>query len=118
MATFVKAEHKGQRLVFDFESITAREYKVIKRHTGLKMGEFEKAFSDNENGLDIELVDCLLWLFLKRAGYNVMDPESLDDYSPAEFMATFDVIPEAKPAEAEAAPLVEASTPTPTSSSS
>lgn len=106
MATFVKAEVNGQQLVFDFESITAREYKVIKRHTGLKMGEFERAFQGlaEDGGIDIELVDCLRWLFLKRAGHNV-DPATLDDYLPAEFMHTFDVVPEVKPAGAEAAPL-------------
>lgn len=102
MATILKANWQGKDYVFDFESITSREYKVIKRHTGLKIGQFEQALSSvRSEGIDPEVVDCLLWLFLKRDGQNV-DPETLDDYSPAEFIESLDIVKPAEASEAEA----------------
>ena len=99
----LKSTWQGKERVLDLESISSREYKVIKRHTGLRMGEFENAFqAAQRDGIDAEVVDCLLWLFLKRDGREC-DPSTLDDYPVVKFMEGIDIVPEAEPsAEAEA----------------
>lgn len=110
----VTCKWDGKVLAFDLESITAREYKAIKRHTGLKFGEFWRAFSaatDDFASVDLEVIDSLVWLFLKRNGYDYADPEVIPDYSPLDFMGSFDVLADAsKPEEPKDDPLVVPST--------
>jgi hypothetical protein len=99
MAAVLKSTWQSKTLLLDMEGITSREYKVIKRHTGLRMGEFEKSFSAvATDGIDAEVVDCLLWLFLKRDGQDT-DPETLEDYKMAEFLTTISQVPEAESSE-------------------
>lgn len=57
----------GTRYELDIESITAREFKQIKQHTGLKTGQFVKALMSLDD-LDADVAVALLWLFKTRAG--------------------------------------------------
>lgn len=67
MASTVALVWDGARYELDVDSITAREFKQIKTHTGLKAGQFVKSLSSLDD-MDAEVAVALLWLFKTRAG--------------------------------------------------
>ena len=66
MAT-VSLDWEDARYELDIDSVTAREFKQIKTHTGLRAGQFAKALT-NLDDLDADVAVALLWLFKTRAG--------------------------------------------------
>jgi hypothetical protein len=91
--SLLKAQWDGKVYSLDFDSITAREYKVLKAHTGLKVYEFERAILLAGQGIDVTVMDGLMWLFRLRAG-ELVDIDGLDDYSPSRFFNEVRLVPE------------------------
>ena len=69
MADLVTLDWEGKKYELEVDSITAREFRSIKSHTGLKAGQFIKALSTLDD-LDADVAVALLWLFKTRAGEN------------------------------------------------
>lgn len=66
----VRLEWEGKNYSLDIQSVTAREYRIIKQHTGLNQGAFMGALSGNLAALDGDALIALMWLARKRAGEN------------------------------------------------
>ena len=102
----------GQHLTLDLDGISSKEFKEIRKQTGLSAIEFMTKMEAGISTADIEdLLDVLHWLMVRRAGSNI-DLES-DDYPFARFMLAFlesnqkeTEVPKAEtaPAETETAP--------------
>ena len=58
---------EGKHYELEIDTITAREFRSIKQHTGLKAGQFIRAFSSLDD-LDGDAAIALLWLAKTRAG--------------------------------------------------
>ena len=67
MADLISLEWEGKRFDVDLMSVTAREWRQIKQHTGLKQGAFIRSFMSLED-LDADVITSLLWLGKRRAG--------------------------------------------------
>lgn len=67
MADVISLEWEGQRYDVDLMSVTAREWRQIKQHTGLKQGAFIRSFMSLDE-LDADVITSLLWLGKRRAG--------------------------------------------------
>jgi hypothetical protein len=67
MADLVTLDWEGKHYELEVDSITAREFKSIKSHTGMKAGQFINSLS-NMADLDADVAVALLWLFKTRAG--------------------------------------------------
>lgn len=104
MADLISLDWEGKKYELAVESITAREFKAIKTHTGLKAGQFIRALSSLDD-LDGDVAVALLWLFRARAGEN---PAFDDDVPVLQLLAGISGHGE----DDEPAPLVEGSTPT------
>lgn len=85
----------GKRYSLDPESVTSREFKAIRVHTGLGPLQFLALFS-NEMAVGVltpELLDVFYWLFLKRGGHELELGE--DDYPLFAFLAVLGDSPKA-----------------------
>lgn len=67
MADLVSLDWEGKRYELEVDSVTAREFKSIKQHTGLKAGQFVRSLTSMDD-LDADVAVALLWLFKTRAG--------------------------------------------------
>lgn len=86
----VALEWDGKHYELDVESITAREFKSIRAHTGLKAGQFLRSLSSLDD-LDADIAVALLWLFRTRAGEAA---EFDDDVSVLRFLAALTPVAE------------------------
>jgi hypothetical protein len=66
MADFLAIDWEDRHYEVDLTSVTAREFKAIKVHTGLKAGDFIKSFMSIDD-MDADAVVALLWLAKSRA---------------------------------------------------
>lgn len=85
MGDILAAEYDDRHYELDVESITPREFKVIKTALGLKAGAFIKSFSSIDE-MDADAATALLWLFRKRAGVHQGTVADFDEDFP---MVTF-----------------------------
>lgn len=67
MADLLALDWEGKHYEIDISSVTPREFKAIKSHTGMKAGAFLKSFIDLED-FDADAGVALLWLCRTRAG--------------------------------------------------
>lgn len=109
----LRVELDGKPYSLDPDSITSREYKSIRAHTGYSMNKFWEAVQRMGESTDVEVIDVLHWLFRKRAG-EASDLFTDDEYSPAHFLMSLVSLNALDEAVAED-PKAESST-TPTSS--
>lgn len=101
----VTLDWEGKRYELEVETITAREFKQIKTHVGLKAGQFIRALSSLDD-LDADVAVALLWLFRTRAGEN---PSFDDDVAVFKLLAA---IGQGDDEADDDAPKAEGSTPT------
>lgn len=82
MGDLLKLDWDGRTYEVDLESIRVDEFQVIKQHTGMKMGQFVKAFTDIDE-LDSPAIAALLWVSRKRA---LGQAEWDTDFAPLELL--------------------------------
>ena len=112
----LKLDWDGKVYRVDLSTVTSREYKTIKAHTGLRVGQFERAlYRVNMDGVDAEVLDALLWLFRSRAGEQV--DIGADDYSPSDLLDRLELIVDPAPEGPEVSADPKGSDGTPPSSS-
>ena len=108
MSDLFTLDWEGKHYELDVETITAREFKQIKLHTGLKAGPFIQSLNSIAD-MDADLAVGLLWLMKTRAG----EPASFDDdLEVVKLLAALDRNG-ASGAEDEEVPKAEESEPTP-----
>jgi hypothetical protein len=99
-------EIDGKKRGLDVGKITAPEWKILKRHTGFSTMDFL------QNAAEIEVIEGLYWLALRRGGVDVeiSTVADIEDFEPLAFLATIEMVTEkngSTPEEADAAPLAE-----------
>jgi hypothetical protein len=98
-------EINGEKRSLDIGKITAPEWKILKRYTGFSTMDFM------QNVDEIEVIEGLYWLALRRGGIDVeiSTVEDIEGFEPLAFLATVDMATDKSKSheEEDAAPLAE-----------